>query len=158
MTDLLAPFEDYLKSARIPIRLACVTDSGWPVVISLWFTYRDGLLYCATRSGARVVKYLEADPRCAFEIAADKPPYCGVRGQARARIDSEMGIDILEELIELYIGNEDNKLAENLLKYSDEEVAIVIEPVNAFEWDFSGRMKDSLDAMLERFQSECPQK
>lgn len=156
MSEKISDYQEFLEKKHIPLRLACQTKSGWPVVLSLWFTYRDGKLYCATRKSAKVVSYLEADPRCAFEVAADSPPYCGVRGQARAEIDPDLGVEILEELIGRYIGNRENALARNLLKYRDEEVAIVIKPVNTFSWDFSSRMEDVADQMLDRIQKVCP--
>ena len=89
----------YLEQSLIPLRLSCVTPSGWPVVLSLWYLHRDGRLYCATQERAKVVSYLRHEPRCAFEVASDQPPYCGVRGQARAVIDGELGLEILRQLL-----------------------------------------------------------
>jgi len=139
----LADYQDFLENIRIPIRLACKTESGWPMVLSLWFIYRDGSLYCATRSGAKVVSYLLSNPDCAFEIAADQPPYCGIRGQAVASIDRPLGIEILDLLLDRYLGGRDNSLAEKLLENNDDEVAIRLNPVKIFSWDFSERMKDT---------------
>ncbi len=81
----LGEYREFFDKIRIPIRLACKSKSGWPVLLSLWFIYFDGFLYCATRGGARVVGYLRENEECAFEVAADQPPYCGVRGQARSQ-------------------------------------------------------------------------
>lgn len=156
MSVTLTDYEDFLIKKHIPLRLACLTQSGWPVVLSLWYTYREGKLFCATRRSARVVSYLEGDPRCAFEIAADTPPYCGVRGQARAEIVPELGEEILEVLIQRYLGNQDNTLARNLLKYRDEEVALVLSPLQVFQWDFSDRMDDVSQAMLSKIRKICP--
>lgn len=152
----LADFQEFLDQKHIPLRLACHSRSGWPVVLSLWFLYRDGLLYCATRESARVVSYLKNDRRCAFEIAADTPPYCGIRGQAEARIAKDLGIEVLEALIQRYLGGSDNQLAQNLLKYKEEEVAIVISPVNLFQWDFSSRMEEVTQEMLNKIEKICP--
>ena len=156
MARRLEDFQEFLDHKHIPLRLACQTSSGWPVVLSLWFLHRDGKLYCATRKSARVVSYLEAEARCAFEIAADTPPYCGLRGQAEARIDQDLGGEILEELIQRYLDGSDNQLARNLLKYKEEEVAIVISPVNLFEWNFSSRMEEVTEQMLSKIQKVCP--
>ena len=152
----LTDFQDFLNLKHIPVRLACRTSSGWPVVLSLWFLHRGGKLYCASRRSARVVSYLESEPHCAFEIAADTPPYCGLRGQARASIVTELGANILEELIQRYLGGSDNPLARNLLKYREEEVAIVITPVNLFQWDFSSRMDEVTEQMLSKIHKVCP--
>ncbi|MBL6982512.1 MAG: pyridoxamine 5'-phosphate oxidase family protein [Anaerolineales bacterium] len=142
MTGDLSKFEEYLETARIPLRLACKTESGWPMALSLWFQYQDGKLYCATQKSARVVAYLKNEPRCAFEIAADQPPYCGVRGQAVASMDESIGVEILEKLLKRYLGDTDNLLSHTLLAKSDQEVAIILEPVNIFRWDFSTRMQE----------------
>jgi hypothetical protein len=140
MSTSLAEMQTFLDTVRIPLRLACKTKTGWPVVISLWFLHQDGRLYCATQESARIVDYLENDARCAFEIAEDQPPYCGVRGQAKARIDDALGVEILEKLLIRYLGDTNNDLAKNLLARSQSEVAIIIEPTRIFTWDFSKRM------------------
>lgn len=142
MCPSLIEMHSYLDDVRIPLRLACKTKSDWPMVISLWFIHQDNLIYCATQRTARVVTYLKNDSRCAFEIAEDRPPYCGIRGQARARIDASLGGEILEMLILRYLGGTNNELATNLLAKIDSEVAIVIEPFRIYTWDFSERMMD----------------
>lgn len=152
----LTEMEGYLNAVRIPLRLACTTDSGWPVVVSLWFQYRDGQLFCATRKSARVISYLLNNPRCAFEIAGDLPPYCGVRGQAIAQIDDKLGVEILGQLLERYLGGTDSALAKNLLAKRENEVAIMLKPINIFTWDFSSRMQGVVPAMLQTAEKVCP--
>ncbi len=138
--------EKYLDEMTIPLRLSCVTDSGWPVVLSLWYLYEDGHFYCATQASAKVVGYLQQDSRCAFEVAGDQPPYRGVRGQATAVILPEKGLEILSRLLIRYLGGTDNPLAQKLLSRSTPEVALRITPVNLTTWDFERRMKDSMPA------------
>jgi len=152
----LSDYQEFLENSRIPLRLACKTESGWPMILSLWFVYSDGSLYCATRGSARIVKYLLNNKDCAFEIAADTPPYCGIRGQAKARIDHQRGVEILEQLLDRYIGSRDNILAEKLLKNSIDEVAIRLDPVNIFSWDFSERMQDTSSQMELLNTKICP--
>lgn len=142
MDKTLFGAQEFLNQVKIPIRLACKTKTGWPIVVSLWFLHQDGLLYCATQKSARVTKYLQQDDRCAFEIAEDRPPYCGIRGQAKAKIDDGLGIEILERLLIRYLGGTESNLAKKLLANSDTEVAIVLDPVRIFTWDFSDRMGD----------------
>lgn len=144
---------DYLKTAVIPLRLACTTPSGWPVVLSLWYVFEDGCLYCATQAEARVVGYLQQNSRCAYEVAADQPPYCGVRGQARAEIVPERGGELLERLLVRYLGGTDSPLARTLLAKRASEVAIRLTPVNAFTWNFSERMAT---AVVSPPQKNCP--
>lgn len=151
----LMEYETYLHLARIPLRLACTTESGWPIAISLWFKHQNGKLFCATQKSARIVSYLKSDPRCAFEIAADLPPYCGVRGQAIASIDDGIGAEILEQLLVRYLGGIDNALARNLLAKRDDEVAIILKPINIYTWDFSNRMRDVIPQMLDLANKVC---
>ena len=144
----------YFENTKIPLRLSCVTNSGWPVVLSLWYLFEDGILYCATPENAKVVSYLRAEPRCAFEIAADMPPYCGVRGQALATINLERGIEILERLLVRYTGDSHNSLAQNLLTRPVPEAAIQLMPQRIFTWNFSNRMKNLSKSQKSKF---CPE-
>ncbi|MBK5107640.1 MAG: hypothetical protein JJE12_05895 [Anaerolineales bacterium] len=140
MTSILSDMDKFLDEVRIPIRLACQTQTGWPTVVSLWFLHQDGLLYCATQKSAKLIDYLQQDDRCAFEIAEDRPPYCGIRGQARAKIDDSLGVEILESLLVRYLGGTDSDLANKLIANSQTEVAIILDPLRVFTWDFSDRM------------------
>jgi nitroimidazol reductase NimA-like FMN-containing flavoprotein (pyridoxamine 5'-phosphate oxidase superfamily) len=155
MMEEFNQLEQYFDDIRIPIRLACNTPSGWPVVVSLWFLYQDGFIYCATSKHAKVVSYLNNDPRCAFEIASDLPPYCGVRGQATAELDGVAGQMILQELLERYVGDVNNQFAQNLLSNAHDEVAIKIKPVNVFTWNFSERMQAIFPSMLKKVKKVC---
>ena len=145
--------EEYLKTIRIPLHLSCITKSGWPIGLSLWYIYINGNLYCATQESAKVIGYLIQNPRCSFEVASDQPPYCGVRGQALSRIDKTIGSDILKQLIVRYLGSYDNPLAQKLLKKANSEVAIVISPTNYFTWDYTERMQISIQ---NEYQHPCP--
>jgi nitroimidazol reductase NimA-like FMN-containing flavoprotein (pyridoxamine 5'-phosphate oxidase superfamily) len=143
----------YLDAIHIPLRLSCVTQSGWPYVLSLWYLHDAGKLYCATLESARVVSYLRREPRCGFEIAADQPPYCGVRGRAVAAIDPTQGQAVLSLLIDRYLDDRDNSLARRLLARSQDEVAIVLTPVQVFTWNYQRRMADAAPSRPDRI---CP--
>ena len=136
--------EKYLQETKIPIRLSCLMESGWPTVLSLWYLLEKGSLYCATPESAKVVSYLRAEPRCSFEVASDQPPYCGVRGRAVATIDPDRGVEILERLLFRYLGGINDPLAKNLLGRPGPEVAIRLDPKNFYTWNFTDRMADSL--------------
>jgi general stress protein 26 len=156
MVSDLTAVKTYLEAAKIPLRIACTTESGWPMAVSLWFKHQNGRLFCATQKSARVVTYLKNDPRCAFEIAADLPPYCGVRGQAIARIDESMGPRILEQLLVRYLGGIDSALAQSLIAKSENEVAIILKPVKIYTWDFSSRMQDVILPKVDSMDKVCP--
>jgi hypothetical protein len=130
----------FLDTQRIPLRLACRTTSGWPLVASHWFLWRDGALWCATQADAKIVRYLAAEPRCGFEVAPDGMPYRGVRGQGRAAIEPAQGVAVLRDLVQRYLGDESSDFARWLLARSATEVAIRIEPIRMRSWDFGRRM------------------
>lgn len=148
MSLSLTDFQNYLQKIKIPLRLSCRTESGWPMILSLWFMVQEEKIWCATPESARVIRYLENEPRCAFEIAGDLPPYCGIRGQARATLDPSRGDEVLEQLLKRYQGSLDTPLAKKLLSQKDTEIAIILEPVNLFHWDFSKRMTPQQPADL----------
>ena len=145
--------ETYLDRVQIPLRLACANQEGWPRVLSLWFYYEGGKLYCATRATAHVVGWLENEPRCAFEIASDQPPYCGIRGKALATIDRGLGGEVLERLITRYLGKADVPLARWLLKRKQAEVAIILKPISLHAWNYSERMEASVTHITHK---PCP--
>lgn len=139
-----------LTNSKIPIRLACMSISDWPIVVSLWYTYLNEKVYCATQNTAKVVKYLRKNPKCGFEIAGDSFPYRGVRGYGKASIVENKGEEILRMLIQKYLTGKDTtisslKLYKLLLskEHLQNEVAIEIIPSAMFKWDYKKRMKDS---------------
>lgn len=139
-----AQIEDFLKESRIPVRLACNGASGHPVLVSLWFIALGDKLWCATPRTARVAAILARDPRCAFEVSVEKPPYCGVRGPALATLHDDRGEEILGKLIDRYLGNSRSKLARFLLARVEGETAIAIEPQTLVSWDYEQRMADAV--------------
>lgn len=135
---------DFLDSARIPIRLAANTPSGFPVVLSLWFIRADDDLLAAIHQDSRIAHRLEADPRCAFEIAPNEPPYCGVRGQAIASLEREGAGALLETLLLRYLETTESQLGRFLLGRAHEEYLVRLRPVRLSSWDYRKRMADSL--------------
>lgn len=135
----------YLAKARIPMRLAVNTDTGFPVVLSLWFLPNDDdELLAAVHRDARVAQRLRDDARCAFEIAPNEPPYYGVRGQATARLETRGAKELLERLLERYLGSTDSKLGRFLLGRADEELVVRLEPSWIGSWDYTDRMDDAV--------------
>jgi nitroimidazol reductase NimA-like FMN-containing flavoprotein (pyridoxamine 5'-phosphate oxidase superfamily) len=129
-----------LTNSKIPIRLACMSISDWPIVVSLWYTYLNEKVYCATQNTAKVVKYLRKNPKCGFEIAGDSFPYRGVRGYGKASIVENKGEEILRMLIQKYLTGKETtisslKLYKLLLskEHLQNEVAIEIIPAAMFK-------------------------
>jgi hypothetical protein len=134
--------EQYLRDTVVPIRLASMEPGGCPVVLSLWYLYEEGTIWCATQRTAHVVKRLEREPRCGFEIAADRIPYRGIRGRAEATIDLGSGATILTRLIKRYLGGTESQLATRLLARAESEVALRLDALRVSTWDFTERMEE----------------
>jgi len=132
--------ERFLDRSRIPLRVACHGEAGFPVLLSLWFVRLGDRIWCASQAEARVVSLLQRDPRCAFEVAGQDPPYRGVRGQGIASVDEDRGEKILEVLMARYLQDLDTPFARWLRERSDSEVAIAIEPRSLVSWDYTRRM------------------
>ena len=132
--------EDFFADYRLPLRLAVVGDSGFPLICSLWFAYEEGRLLCATTRQAKVVECLRANSRCGFEIATNESPYFGVRGQGVATVSSDGAIDLLGNLINRYLGSQETKFARWLLSRAADEVMIQIDIRWMTSWDYTGRM------------------
>ena len=133
--------ERYLRTGVLPVRLASIAADGSPVVLSLWYLYEEGSIWCATQRTSRIIARLEREPRCGFEIAADSIPYRGVRGRARATIDVHRGATLLPRLLSRYLGGTDSPLASWLLARAQHEVAIRLDHMRVSTWDFTDRMK-----------------
>jgi nitroimidazol reductase NimA-like FMN-containing flavoprotein (pyridoxamine 5'-phosphate oxidase superfamily) len=132
--------DQFLRDARIPVRLGCLGAGGAPLLCSLWYIWDQDAVWCATQRSARVVSWLRADPRCAFEVAGDDPPYRGVRGQGEAVLLDHEGPAVLGRLIDRYLGTRESEFARWLLERRKEEVAIRIRPAWMTAWDYTRRM------------------
>jgi len=134
--------DSLVVKSKIPIRLSCITPSGWPCVLSLWYVCKNGKIYCASQKSSKIIQYLQHSNKVAFEIASDDPPYRGVRGRGTVNLLGSLGACILDVLIEKYIVK-DSSLSYTLKQKSDDEIAIEITPQKFFTYDYSKRMKNS---------------
>ena len=138
--------ETLVPKEKIPIRISFMKSNGFPSVVSLWYTHADGRIYCAVQKTAKVISYIQKNPKCGFEIASDMPPYKGLRGEGEVKILHDKGKEILETLIEKYLGTKESTLSRFLRSNSKNEVAIEIIPQKTRRYDYSKRMKDVIIA------------
>jgi len=134
--------ETLVNDTKIPIRLACITSAGYPIIVSLWHIVVGEKIYCATQKKAKIITHIQNNPIVGFEIASDNPPYRGIRGHGQVKVVEHLGKDILNILIEKYLGKKISTLSEFLRNNSDNEVAVEITPEKIFTYDYSKRMKD----------------
>ena len=132
---------DFLRNSVIPLRLSCAGKDHYPVIATQWFLLDEGELLCATQRNSHIASLIRRESRCAFEISSEKLPYRGIRGRALASLDDLRGPVVLDRLIERYLGQTRGRLASWLKGRSDNETAIVIEPVNVSCWDYGDRME-----------------
>lgn len=133
---------DFLQEVTIPIRIATRRSDGslWPVTV--WYRYRDGVFECATHAQADLVTILRNQPTVGIDVSTNEVPYRGIRGTGTTSITTDGGLDVLEALVQRYLGGTDSELAERLLSDEREEVVIRIDPDEIFSWDYSNRMRD----------------
>jgi hypothetical protein len=100
------------------------------------------VLWCATHRDAWLVRAVGRHPECAIDISTNDVPYRGVRGVGRVSVVPDRGAELIEALIQRYLGDADSQLAHWLLGRRDQEVGLSVEPVWLTSWDFSARMAD----------------
>lgn len=137
-----AAVAQYLENSVYPMRLACIGGDGFPRVVSVWYQYTDGRFYCVSHRASKLITLLRANERVGFEVAPNEPPYCGVRGQGIASVQSLGEQATLDDLLERYLGGADSRLGNWLLSRREEEMLITIEPQRVFSWDYQERMED----------------
>ena len=131
----------FIQNEKIPIRVAFVKLNGTPGIVSLWYIVNDGKIYCAVQKTAKITSHFEKNSLCGFEIAADKPPYKGIRGEGTVKILNEAGAYVLDLLMDKYLGEKESILSKFLKNNSKTEIAIEITPQAVFNYDYSKRMK-----------------
>lgn len=137
-TDLLILSQ--LDEKKIPIRLGLIRPNRFPLVISLWYYADNGKIYCATKKDALIVKYITNNSRCSFELAADNPPYRGIRGYGICHINLDSGKQVLDKLMNKYLNEKQTKLKQYLTTNNDREVALEITPHSVSGYDYTKRM------------------
>lgn len=144
---------EFLKAKRIPVRLSCILPNQYPLVISLWYIYEDGKIFCASGKSSKIISYLQENSRIGFEVAADSPPYCGIRGYGTAELSNDHKYTMIKRLYSKYFNNTDSELYSFLTDPNRDEMVITIAPEQIYKWNFTNRMKDSRP--LDRKQL-CP--
>lgn len=137
-----AETEVFLQNCPWPLRLACTGADGYPRVVSVWYRFHNNTLQCVSHRGSALVRLIERDPRVGFELAPNDPPYHGVRGQGRVTMVPLGDSDVLEALLDRYLGDQESRVGNWLLSRKDEEMLLTITPERLFTWDYRQRMAD----------------
>lgn len=140
--------EDFLATARIPLRLSLMTSKGM-LIVPVWFEYQDGRLLSCSPESSHLVRSLVQHPQIAFDLSTNDLPYRGIRGRGVARCSRAKDNLPLERLLQRYLTSTDNALAQQLLGRTEAEAVIEIELEWLTSWDFSRRMQ-RIDPITER--------
>lgn len=135
--------DTFLRDSTLPVRLSVVALDGYPRVISLWFKYESGALYCVTHQSSKLARLLKEESRVGFEISPDTPPYFGTRGQGNASVQPLGSDTTLEDLLKRYLGSLESDFCRWLLSRRTEELLIKISPLRFFTWDYRDRMPEN---------------
>lgn len=132
----------FLSDSTVPMRLACTGNDGYPRVVSVWYAFAEQALLCVSHQKSALVKLLQRDPKVGFEVSPNAPPYHGVRGQGQASLEPLGDSELLDLLLERYLGQQESRVGNWLLSRKAEEVVIRIQPERLFTWDYRERMAD----------------
>jgi hypothetical protein len=125
----------------MPLRISVQTPKG-PLIAPLWFEWDGARFWCACQKDAAIVRAIERERLCAFDLSTNDMPYRGLRGRGHAHCRPDRGVAVLERLIDRYLPDRRTPLAVWLLSRSANEVAIEITPTWQTAWDYSARMSD----------------
>ena len=145
-----AEVETFLSATPLPMRLSVSTASG-PLIVPLWFEYKDGCLLSCSPADSLLVNSIDRHAEVAFDVSTNDLPYRGVRGRGRAHYEIAEDNNRLAELLRKYLGGTDNQLASWLLNRPHPEALIEIEISWLTSWDFTGRMED-----IDRIAARAP--
>ncbi|CAH0991221.1 hypothetical protein SIN8267_01323 [Sinobacterium norvegicum] len=137
----LAAIEQFLRVQNTPMRIAVMDSDGFPMICSVWHQYRQGNIYAVAHKNSKLIRKLQQTPQCAFEVALNKPPYKGVRGQAVATIGEQDAASQLDDLLNRFIGDGYDQLRTFLSSRGEDERVITLTLGKITAWDFSGRMQ-----------------
>lgn len=129
----------FLRLSAIPIRLA-TQGRKHPLVQSVWFHFDGEAIWCCTQADSVLARRLQRNSQCGFEVAADTPPYRGVRGHGVAEFHPELAEEKLNTLIDRYLDEANSELSEWLRSRVANEAAIAIRQLRVSSWDYRPRM------------------
>ncbi len=128
----------FLDQQRVVI---CATNGhrGWPHLMPLWYTVRDGQIWAWTYAKSQKVKNLERDPRATLQVE-DGEQYHELRGmmiEASTAVhrDLELVTEFGVELLRRYSGAAGEELLEAVRTQASKRVALQFVPERTATWD-----------------------
>jgi hypothetical protein len=139
--------EDFLATDVI-CRMGCHDDEGWPVVVPVWFQYKDGGYYIIPRERSAWANYLKKDPRCYLDMdESGSQRKVLVKGEAELVEEPNVGgkwVEIGREMSVRYLGPNGPKYLEPTL--NEPRWLFFVKPIKTTTWqgvDWPARYKHS---------------
>ncbi|HVD08147.1 MAG TPA: pyridoxamine 5'-phosphate oxidase family protein [Nitrososphaeraceae archaeon] len=135
--------KDFLTNGKLNVHLGTIDENGDANIHPAWYYYDSSKnkMYVETSKQAKKTYNLRRNENIYFCIDDPNPPYKGVRGKGRVRIneDIDFNIPIAEKIMIRYLGNLEHPMAQALLdaQRKGQSVVLEISPKYYSTWDYS---------------------
>jgi general stress protein 26 len=135
--------KDFLTNGKLNVHLGTIDEKGDANIHPAWYYYdpSKNKIYVETSKQAKKTYNLRRNENIYFCIDDPNPPYKGVRGKGRVRINEDINfnIPIAEKIMIRYLGNLEHPMAQALLgtQRKGQSVILEISPKYYSTWDYS---------------------
>ena len=135
--------KDFLTNGKLIVHLGTIDEKGDANIHPAWYYYHPSKnkIYVETSKQAKKTYNLRRNENIYFCIDDPNPPYKGVRGKGRVRINEDINfnIPIAEKIMIRYLGNLEHPMAQALLdaQRKGQSVVLEISPKYYSTWDYS---------------------
>ena len=135
--------KDFLTNGKLNVHLGTIDEKGDANIHPAWYYYdcSKNKMYVETSKQAKKTYNLRRNENIYFCIDDPNPPYKGVRGKGRVRIneDIDFNIPIAEKIMIRYLGSLEHPMAQALLdaQRKGQSVVLEISPKYYSTWDYS---------------------
>lgn len=116
--------------------LATYRPDGTVLLSPVWHEWADGGFHVITLASDVKAKHLRRDPRVAFVLAENSPPYRGIEVSGHAKLLGDPDARALTRIAIRYLGDERGK-AYARAAAGEALVLVRIEPGRLRAWDFA---------------------
>jgi general stress protein 26 len=133
----------FLTNGKLNVHLGTVDEKGDANIHPAWYYYDSSRnkMYVETSKQAKKTYNLRRNENIYFCIDDPNPPYKGVRGKGRVRINEDININIpiAEKIVIRYLGDLEHPMAQALLdaQRKGQSVVLEISPKYYSTWDYS---------------------
>jgi Pyridoxamine 5'-phosphate oxidase len=129
-----AEAQSFLDEQRTVI---CATNgvAGWPHLMPLWFTVRDGDIWCWTYAKSQKVRNLERDPRATLQVEAGEM-YHELRGiMIEADTVIHRGLEVVMRIGLELSSRYDSRLQDVVRAQAEKRVGLQFRTRRVVTWD-----------------------